>query len=822
MGEELYGEPELCLREIIQNALDATHLRWLRYELRRRMTEKLGEAVYLNYDLPPADASLSKNDLEIKVSWGVDNLPDDGWRRDDEEPVPDERHWIEIEDPGTGMTLDVVRNYFTQIGRSYYQSPEYRRDRALFREYDLPASEISQFGIGILSCFMLADLVEVWTCPIPSNQPGNADNQAHHFRIWGADGLFWHQPTNEKNTPGTRIRMWLKKDRQASCQEENLQTDLFAVYYGSNADRSRVNKPVDIDPLRTIWLYIQWPRYPIVFQPQDFQSPFKHWRLSETASLSRLLPLDRQNWAGRYEQLMDQPSDASLTLHWAWWDWEHSNTASRIRIALPVTRNTDAGAASDLSTLLKRMNSRELSHTIPTGIGIPFVADAAITNEGRTRVLIRGDWISWIPGIHEYRRFAASAGAVVVIDLSGHVAPRLRADRKATTQRQRGDWPLELGNVFEAWMNEASQSIKGNSELSRIAATSISLYDKTWYELADARARPASTVLLTQSQSSIRSIWKLYLELDLNHGRDFERATDHHNRFGISTAIALNDHVDFTLPQTRDPALSVALAIALNDDLDINWDGLPRFDIDYVLDLNLIFDSPHMTQLVAWASNRDSIIGIAFSRMLGDLTLPEIFGDSLLSALPAIQAPIAAGRGSAGRMISPFQIDFQIEAVEEGHQLPVAIPRNLGWAAPPEWLEKLQYDIVVPWTQIPIGNLRQRSSAWQTERACRATSVLPFAFSSALNWRRYRSDLNGHCRKLQLSQVVDILLLIPEESLDMLPFKEWKKAKTKDHVVTAYWKLDEDRVLWAEGFHDRRSIVEHGRTLEDHAGINTD
>ena len=91
-----------------------------------------------------------------------------------------------------------------------------------------------------------------------------------------------------------------------------------------------------------------------------------------------------------------------------------------------------------------------------------------------------------------------------------------------------------------------------------------------------------------------------------------------------------------------------------------------------------------------------------------------------------------------------------------------------------------------------------------------------------MDWDGFRNVLTTLDERLQLSGVTDILLLTPEESLDMLPFKDWKKAKTQDKVVTAYWKLDEDRVLWAEGFHNRQSIAKQGRTLEDLAGISTD
>ena len=33
MGEALYGDPELCIRELLQNALDAVELRDLRLQL---------------------------------------------------------------------------------------------------------------------------------------------------------------------------------------------------------------------------------------------------------------------------------------------------------------------------------------------------------------------------------------------------------------------------------------------------------------------------------------------------------------------------------------------------------------------------------------------------------------------------------------------------------------------------------------------------------------------------------------------------------------------------------------------------------------------
>jgi hypothetical protein len=182
---------------------------------------------------------------------------------------------------------------------------------------------------------------------------------------------------------------------------------------------------------------------------------------------------------------------------------------------------------------------------------------------------------------------------------------------------------------------------------------------------------------------------------------------------------------------------------------------------------------------------------------------------------------VAEGRGSDARLLSPFQLEFQVECGRDD-ELARTVPWESGWHAPPAWLAKRGYDLVSPWTQIPLGELRTVCPAWRTERACRAIAILPFLFSSALEWPRFRNVIEKLDERLQLSKVTDILLLIPDESLDALPFKDWKKTKTEDQVVTAYWKLDEDRVLWAEGFHDRKSIAKKGRTIEDILGIDDD
>ena len=40
------------------------------------------------------------------------------------------QQWLRVTDYGVGMTEEVIKNYFTQIGKSFYRSPEFNQERA--------------------------------------------------------------------------------------------------------------------------------------------------------------------------------------------------------------------------------------------------------------------------------------------------------------------------------------------------------------------------------------------------------------------------------------------------------------------------------------------------------------------------------------------------------------------------------------------------------------------------------------------------------------------------------------------------------------------
>lgn len=125
MDKSLYPDPSLFLRELLQNSLDAC---------RRK----------------EAEAKLNKKGYEARIV-----------ARDLSSDPSDPR--IEFEDNGVGMSLRIVEQYFLRVGKSYYRSQEFDAERRRLAEAGIELDACSQFGIGILSCFLVCDRFEVFT-----------------------------------------------------------------------------------------------------------------------------------------------------------------------------------------------------------------------------------------------------------------------------------------------------------------------------------------------------------------------------------------------------------------------------------------------------------------------------------------------------------------------------------------------------------------------------------------------------------------------------------------------------------------------------------
>lgn len=801
MGEELYGDPSLCLREVVQNALDATHLRWMRYQLRQKMEEKMPGS-YVENRMPAADPSLNKSDLHIDVSWGDGELPDDGWRSENDAAEPETRHWIEIEDHGTGMTHDVVQRFFTQIGKSYYQSAEYRRERALMREFELPVSEISQFGIGILSCFMLADMVEVHTCPIA---PNDTDRRRKHYRIWGSDGLFWHKDSTEKTSPGTRIRMWLKREWKSACENlGNLQDELYGYHYKRVSNNSYQANSGRIDPLRAIWSSVAWPRYPIRFASID------HWTLDDSAHLEKLLTFDPNDVGRQFEALTGQPPTSPIELEWRWWDWEHPETASRIRVAVPMRRaiynNSDTPPKSLNELVDPWVDGMNDTVDVPTKF-LPAITENSLPTHGRTSCLVRGIRVHDLMSLESKVPIAHNVGTICIVDLSGHAAPRLRADRKASTNTQRTDWRAEIDQLFHQWKLDAFRDLS-SPEIIRVAIGLISVKGETRYpSLRESLEKSCRWEVGASEVDLFSSLLKQEQAVDKFRDPDLKLASDrslvplisisNESNVALNLAKGFFRRLDFVTEGISPNSVAKYEALVRN-----LYRGRFRD-----LDCPPFHDRKEITRSWGWFRKH--------------YVVPELFGPSLDRAFPMIEAPIAKGSSSHARLIAPTSLEFQWQEQDTRTPPPVTAQFRSGWATSSTFLNNYNYDLVSPMTQIPLGNLREACPAWQTERHVRVVLLLPFFYSGTIGQSYFKYCIQFLQQRDQFapSRIRYIHMLIPDAELYDIPFSEWTEQGMSDRVTTAALSTQTGTVVWARGFHDHRSIIETGETLEQIAKI---
>ncbi|MFD5680915.1 caspase, EACC1-associated type [Streptomyces bacillaris] len=181
MGEELYGDPALAIRELYQNALDACRYR----EARTRYLRATG------VETAPYKGRIS-------FTQGVD------------EAGP----YLECRDNGIGMGEVELRDVFSHAGMRFADLPEYIEERARWEEHGITMHPNSQFGVGVLSYFMLADDITVTTCRLsPDGLPG----QHLRVEIAGPGSLFRIQPLDRCAEAYTSVRLRLRSSDATSC-----------------------------------------------------------------------------------------------------------------------------------------------------------------------------------------------------------------------------------------------------------------------------------------------------------------------------------------------------------------------------------------------------------------------------------------------------------------------------------------------------------------------------------------------------------------------------------------------------------------------------
>ncbi|MGY9069291.1 wHTH domain-containing protein [Streptomyces sp. CAS3] len=180
MGENLYRDRALAIRELYQNALDAC--RYARaYQYRRD----------------------GRDTFQGRITFRQ------GFDEDEQ------RHYLECQDEGIGMDETVLAEVFSRAGVRFGDHP---RSRDWADDDGLAVRPNSRFGIGVLSYFMLADEIRVTTCPMDTREGSQEQltvlitGPGHYFRV---------RRTGRWGPVGTTVRLYLRDGKDApSCVRE--------------------------------------------------------------------------------------------------------------------------------------------------------------------------------------------------------------------------------------------------------------------------------------------------------------------------------------------------------------------------------------------------------------------------------------------------------------------------------------------------------------------------------------------------------------------------------------------------------------------------
>jgi hypothetical protein len=256
MGERLYRSKYDSCRELLQNSID---------------TCRLKAKIKANWQ-PLIRIGISK---DKKILW--------------------------VEDNGMGMDEFIIENYLLKVGRSYYRSTDF--------EYQYPEvkmNAISEFGIGILACFMIAD-----SFVIESYMDGG---KALRLEIGDIGENVVVRPSS-RHDAGTRIELNLKP-----MVAEEL-TDMKLVEIVRHYVR-HVEIPIKVagsDARETEVLDTGYD-----FKLTEVMEPFKLDKISDYELVETLIdPVKSGGIKGKIGTILRKTSDGSLApVHWAWRDFK--------------------------------------------------------------------------------------------------------------------------------------------------------------------------------------------------------------------------------------------------------------------------------------------------------------------------------------------------------------------------------------------------------------------------------------------------------------------------------------------------------------------
>ena len=178
-GVELYGSPFVAVRELLQNAFDA-----VREQIAHQRLELTDP-----HDTDAVNALQTLCRVTLKLEQSGDDF------------------WLVCTDNGVGMTKDIINRYLLVSGSARRHDILDLERRCKAKGFTL--GRTGQFGVGVLSYFMLADKLEIRTRR--SQDAGGDEQTGWHFATEGI-GSFGELRRDVKTVRGTQICLHLKRE----------------------------------------------------------------------------------------------------------------------------------------------------------------------------------------------------------------------------------------------------------------------------------------------------------------------------------------------------------------------------------------------------------------------------------------------------------------------------------------------------------------------------------------------------------------------------------------------------------------------------------
>ena len=185
-GERLYGQTGLAIREVIQNAVDATRHR-IAVDLEKNYHQSPGAS---HRELTPRQLAKAIDERKADHALNISLINRQSSRGNKEQTL------LIIEDRGIGMSRIVIRDYLLKVGRSRWSEDPLLKN--------CKVDKIGEFGIGFLSTFMIADKIVIDTKSALPNE------SAIKATIHSWQSYIATEPST-KEIIGTRIELQLKE-----------------------------------------------------------------------------------------------------------------------------------------------------------------------------------------------------------------------------------------------------------------------------------------------------------------------------------------------------------------------------------------------------------------------------------------------------------------------------------------------------------------------------------------------------------------------------------------------------------------------------------